>query len=111
MNIFDWFKDKKDVKSNEEKKEAHDRKIIGDIEQIIDTVVSLKKNKIKSKIRKNYGEIYWIIKCENNTFRAYESKLNQDNINNLDDGSIIGRKVKFNKYSKYNHILRYDIIE
>jgi hypothetical protein len=123
VGIFNWSKRNNDDNKVKDKTRNEtignengkiSQKTRGNLRIVNDIVVSIDITKIFNRKRTNYGEIYWRINCQNNTLRAFSYDLRMDKgliDSYLKLGKIIGKRVKFTIFSKFNHVLTFEILE
>src|SRR5437660_1179930 len=90
------------------------QKTRGNLRVVNDIVISIDITRIFNKKRSNYGEVYWKINCRENSLKAfsYDLRMDKELIDSyLKLGKIIGKRVKFTIFSKFNHVLTFEILE
>lgn len=113
--MFNWFNEDKVDKAGVTESELnknYKKRTRGRLNVYHDSVVSIDSSRISNKKRQNYGEVFWILNCQKETFRIFSStvEMSEEEINHLvKSGYLIGKSVKFTTFSKYKHVLRLDI--
>lgn len=71
---------------------------------ITDTVKSIRASKIRKDTPRK-GERFWVVKCETNTVRFFESEFKDESfVKLLESKQLVGKRATFDCKTFWNHV-------